>query len=463
MPRRKESTDNSLLSSKPTPTSAVLTFVPDDEVNKIVTRPLPEDSASPHSEKHRLLRDRKSTGQDYSCTSRRKLSVVLNPLNIHNPSSSSVPITKCNKKEPKVTEGAKCTTEPLKQISGTEERTCSASTTGDVFGIEKPLPSAEDESCVADTIDSVNMSKDSSLSCEKTVATNGSSTSKNQSVEGKVTVGRTVNETNSCKNNRDGIKILEATTGNAANSSSTVVPPHEVEVAELSKPKDVTCSTISSASEEKVTSVKTESETEVNTGIEGFDGPVFRLGMEGNYSSYVNQFATNPQALNKLQQLEQRDKKRSVTHKFSISEFKWHGDVFGSRDVILNTLRFSIVGLENLVPSAFMHPLWPLQRSTWVKAVHMSKTSGDFAASLSFLESFIRPICFLPVWNDAAGHVELHRVVSEARQAGAKKKEHKEEEEEPELEHKGFGRVQYSTALQLIHHTCLGAATSILH
>ena len=69
----------------------------------------------------------------------------------------------------------------------------------------------------------------------------------------------------------------------------------------------------------------------------------------------------------------------------------------------------------------------------------MSKTPQEFAAALSFLQSSIRPICYLNVWNDAVGHVELHRVVSEARQTGPKKKDHKEDEEEPELESKGFG------------------------
>lgn len=169
------------------------------------------------------------------------------------------------------------------------------------------------------------------------------------------------------------------------------------------------------------------------------EGPVFKLGQEGNYLSYVNQFTSNALALTKQQQMDQRDKKRSVSHKFSLNEFKWHGDTCGSKDVILNTLRFSIVGLENSVPTAFMHPSWPVQRSTWVRAVHLSKTPQEFAAALSFLESCIRPICYLPVWNDAVGHVELHRVMSEARQVGTKKKDHKEEEEEPELNPKGFG------------------------
>ena len=196
--------------------------------------------------------------------------------------------------------------------------------------------------------------------------------------------------------------------------------------------------------------VKKESTSIDTVAKEVVEKPVFKLGQEGNYSSYVNQFTSNTLALNKQQQVDQRDKKRSVSHKFSLNEFKWHGDTCGSKEVILNTLRFSIVGVENSIPSAFMHPSWPVQRSTWVKAVHMSKTPKEFAAALSFLESSIRPICYLSVWNDAVGHVELRRVMSESRQAGIKKKDHREEEEEPELDPKGFGKWYFCYSVELL-------------
>lgn len=222
----------------------------------------------------------------------------------------------------------------------------------------------------------------------------------------------------------------EISSPSAANDSKTL------SVSRKSVEKDTKPATVSSVAHPTKSSTADDAVTAVQ---QTKPEPVFRLGSEANYSSYVNQFTSNPLALTKQQQLEQRDKKRSVTNKFSLVDYKWHGDVSGSKDVILNTLRFSIVGLENSIASTFMHPSWPVQRSTWVRAVHLSKTPKEFAAALSFLESSIRPICYLPVWNDAVGHVELHRMVSEAKQAGTKKKDHKEEEEEPELEHKGFG------------------------
>ena len=272
--------------------------------------------------------------------------------------------------------------------------------------------------------------------------------SSNSTVSDKPTV-----EKNSSKNdtNEPEISISQDGIGTQASSIKTEVPSSSLVNSSVALPasttsgmndtKPVTVSSSGTASHQQSSVVVTSAAgNSVPTAKQAVVEPVFRLGSEANYSSYVNQFASNPLALTKQQQLEQRDKKRSVTHKFSLNEFKWHGDVCGSKEVILNTLRFSIVSLENSIASSFMHPTWTVQRSTWIKAVHLSKTPQEFAAALSCLESSIRPICYLSVWNDAVGHVELHRVMSEARQVGTKKKDHKEEEEEPELENKGFGK-----------------------
>jgi nucleosome-remodeling factor subunit BPTF len=59
---------------------------------------------------------------------------------------------------------------------------------------------------------------------------------------------------------------------------------------------------------------------------------MFKLGMENAFKSYVNQYSTNVAALNRLQRNEERDKKRHLSHKFSLtqaSEFKWIGSLYG--------------------------------------------------------------------------------------------------------------------------------------
>lgn len=54
--------------------------------------------------------------------------------------------------------------------------------------------------------------------------------------------------------------------------------------------------------------------------------------MDNGFKTYVNQYSSNPTALNKTQKNEERDKKRHMSHKFSLTgsgEFKWCGQIFG--------------------------------------------------------------------------------------------------------------------------------------
>ena len=184
-----------------------------------------------------------------------------------------------------------------------------------------------------------------------------------------------------------------------------------------------------------VLSNKTSEETIIKDSNESSKVRLFRLGMEGKYNSYVNQYTTNTFALNKHQHMEHRDRRRAVVNKFRVNEFKWHnGEVYGSKEVILNTLRYSIIALENAIPTAFMHPAWPIQRTAWVRAIQLASTPKEFSAVLSFLEDFIKPICYVSVWREAAGHIELHRITTADSRKRSKKANKEEEEEEEEME-----------------------------
>ena len=423
-PKRKtidpEADSGVLPSSKSSPASAILTFVPDNEVNKIVTRPQVENTSSPSAEKQMVLRDRRAAGQD-SPYSRKK------PAMLHSDDTDG---------DVKSVDGAQATSSSFKeQLHGNDSA--------------QVLLNEEEEEGTTEMCAVEEAGKESKMpsEIESVIKKEGQISTDASTISGKLTV-----ENSSSKKETDEPKITVSHNGISAQASSikTELPSSSSANSSMALPasiasgvkdsKPVTLSSSGAASHQQLSAVETSTAgNSVPTEKQAVEEPVFRLGAEANYSSYVNQFTSNPLALTKQQQLEQRDKKRSVTHKFNLNEFKWHGEVCGSKEVILNTLRFSIVSLENSIASSFMHPSWPVQRSTWVKAVHLSKSPQEFAAALSLLESSIRPICYLSVWNDAVGHVELHRVMSEARQVGTKKKDHKEEEEEPELENKGFG------------------------
>ncbi|XP_029214367.2 nucleosome-remodeling factor subunit BPTF-like isoform X2 [Acropora millepora] len=409
--------DNVDISEETHSPSATLTFVPDNDIKKIVTGPKVENPITPSSEKPMVLRDRKHSAQD-SVYRRRRASTVLEHSNLSKADQSF-----------KDTSHGEMEIDPDELLGKADVPLPGMTDRKNSVGENKTEIDCADEKLVSE--------KESRFPVTSQLSTelDGKSESEAQLSPASDIITKEIPESS-----EEGKKC----SGTASSSSLTNIQSKNAVIkTEVSSSLPVknaisTPSLKDSTVDPSKPDVKKESTSIDTVAKEVVEKPVFKLGQEGNYSSYVNQFTSNTLALNKQQQVDQRDKKRSVSHKFSLNEFKWHGDTCGSKEVILNTLRFSIVGVENSIPSAFMHPSWPVQRSTWVKAVHMSKTPKEFAAALSFLESSIRPICYLSVWNDAVGHVELRRVMSESRQAGIKKKDHREEEEEPELDPKGF-------------------------
>lgn len=164
---------------------------------------------------------------------------------------------------------------------------------------------------------------------------------------------------------------------------------------------------------------------------------LFKLGMENTFKSYVNQFTTNIIALNKPQRNEERDKKRHLSHKFSLtpaSEFKWIGGTNGSKVLMVNTLRHTILQLEQVIPSPFMHPNWSLVRKHWLNVVGSCQAPKDFAKALIVLQACVKSCCFANVWHDQLGHTKLARLTAQEREERKKieKREKKEREEEEE-------------------------------
>lgn len=97
----------------------------------------------------------------------------------------------------------------------------------------------------------------------------------------------------------------------------------------------------------------------------GSSGSYFRLGQEGKYRVYQNQYSTNTLALNKHQHREDHDKRRHLSHKFCLTpagDFKWNGSVYGTRMLTMCTLRLTIIQLENNIPAPFLHPNWNSHR-----------------------------------------------------------------------------------------------------
>ena len=130
------------------------------------------------------------------------------------------------------------------------------------------------------------------------------------------------------------------------------------------------------------------------------------VGQECSFKDYINQYSTNNLALNKHQHNEDRDRRRYLSHKFSLtpaSEFKWSGNINGGRVMVMAALRMGLTSLESAIPPPFLHSNWHLHKSNWLKAVNMCQTPRDFSFALSMLESCIKPVLFNNVWHDALG------------------------------------------------------------
>ncbi|XP_011866666.1 PREDICTED: nucleosome-remodeling factor subunit NURF301 isoform X2 [Vollenhovia emeryi] len=179
---------------------------------------------------------------------------------------------------------------------------------------------------------------------------------------------------------------------------------------------------------------------------------LFKLGMDNNFKSYVNQYTTNTIALNKTQRNEERDKKRHLSHKFSLtqaSEFKWVGTLTGTRALLVSTLRQTILQLESNIQASYMHTNWPLLRKPWTAAVGACVNPRDFARTLIVLQACIKSVVFASVWHDQLGHVKLQRVTALEREEKKRqdKKEKKEKEDEEER-NRLFNFVKYTLGLK---------------
>ncbi|XP_058463796.1 nucleosome-remodeling factor subunit NURF301 [Malaya genurostris] len=180
----------------------------------------------------------------------------------------------------------------------------------------------------------------------------------------------------------------------------------------------------------------------------------FKLGMENGFKVYVNQYSINPIALNKPQRNEERDKKRHLSHKFSLtqaSEFKWlGGGLYSSQTQIVSTLKQSIIALEQAIASPFLHQNWSKLRKTWIGAISACTKAKDFARILCILQACMRGVVFASVWHEQLGHTRMYRITSAEREEKKKleKREKRERDDEEERNRMTFNFVKYSLGLK---------------
>ncbi|XP_032291521.1 nucleosome-remodeling factor subunit NURF301 isoform X1 [Drosophila virilis] len=179
----------------------------------------------------------------------------------------------------------------------------------------------------------------------------------------------------------------------------------------------------------------------------------FKLGMEQGFKNYVNQYATNPIALNKPQRNEERDKRRHLSHKFSLttaSDFKWIGITMGTCDNIITTLRQTLLNFESNIAASFMNTNWLNNKKMWNTAVMNAKRATDFAAVMLLFQASLKSVVFANVWHEQLGHMHLQRITSAEREERKKqeKREKRERDDEEERNRLAFNYIKYSLGLK---------------
>uniref|UniRef100_A0A182IRL5 Nucleosome-remodeling factor subunit NURF301 n=1 Tax=Anopheles atroparvus TaxID=41427 RepID=A0A182IRL5_ANOAO len=180
----------------------------------------------------------------------------------------------------------------------------------------------------------------------------------------------------------------------------------------------------------------------------------FKLGMENGYKTYVNQYTVNPIALNKPQRNEERDKKRHLSHKFSLtqaSEFKWlGGGLYATQPQIVTTIRQTLLALEQSISTPFMHHNWNRVRKTWINAIGTCTQAKDFARTMCIFQACLRGVVFASVWHEQLGHTKMYRITSAEREEKKKleKREKRERDDEEERNRTAVNFVKYSLGLK---------------
>ncbi|XP_017127520.1 nucleosome-remodeling factor subunit NURF301 isoform X2 [Drosophila elegans] len=221
-----------------------------------------------------------------------------------------------------------------------------------------------------------------------------------------------------------------------------------VEDAEDGEAKTETHSIEGSKKQEESKMVTRQKSNQLSTGTLHF-----KLGMEQGFKNYVNQYSTNPIALNKPQRNEERDKRRHLSHKFSLttaSDFKWIGITMGTTENMITTLRQTLINFESNIAAPFLNTNWVVNKKVWNSAVMNARRASDFAAVLLLFQSSLKSVVFANVWHEQLGHTTLHRITSAEREERKKleKREKRERDDEEERNRLAFNYIKYTLGLK---------------
>lgn len=142
------------------------------------------------------------------------------------------------------------------------------------------------------------------------------------------------------------------------------------------------------------------------------------LGEDDTHKNYINHYWSTSATSGKNQHPD-KDVIRTLSNKFSlysITTFRWNGNVDGDISTLISTIKSTILRLEASIPTTFIHHCWPAQKQNWIKSVNGSKEPKELTGLLSFLETGIKPVLFRSFWQEGIGFTQLLRSTSIERE-----------------------------------------------
>lgn len=147
----------------------------------------------------------------------------------------------------------------------------------------------------------------------------------------------------------------------------------------------------------------------------------FKLGMDNVFHSYKNQYSSNPNAKSKTELLIEKDRRRYLISKFQLNNFTWVGNSFKRKNNFALTFQNTLLTLENVLPAAFLHPIWYKIRLNWIEAVKLCNLVTDFVSVLLYFEKMIKPVLMVNVWNESCGSLKFTRIQGEVKSSKGNK------------------------------------------
>uniref|UniRef100_A0A158R694 SMB domain-containing protein n=1 Tax=Syphacia muris TaxID=451379 RepID=A0A158R694_9BILA len=152
----------------------------------------------------------------------------------------------------------------------------------------------------------------------------------------------------------------------------------------------------------------------------------YRLGEDGTFRTYQNQYTVNDYAKTPLMRVKERDRKKYLCNRFSLADegaFQWSIPkgkyLYGSESDAVNIIQYTLYNFAQRIPPVLMHRLWKRDGLDSFTKGALAPTSSveELRDLLLRFECGVRKPVMASVFWGTLGHTRLIRLTAEDREA----------------------------------------------